>query len=64
MRHDPEPNLDGRRRLHAVAGLILLLIIIGFLVIFFATNWRRNSMDGGGFLGYGFVVSADVVTFA
>jgi hypothetical protein len=52
MGHDPEPHVDGKRRAHTVAGLILLLIIVVFLGVFFVTNWRRDSqVDGGGLLG-------------
>jgi thiosulfate reductase cytochrome b subunit len=65
MAHDPQPDLDGKRRLHAVAGFVLLLVVVGFLVIFIATNWRRDSQtDGGGFLGSGVEVTQELARSA
>jgi hypothetical protein len=51
MARDPQPHLDGKRRVHTVAGLILLLVVIAFLVIFIATNLQRAPDGGGGFIG-------------
>jgi thiosulfate reductase cytochrome b subunit len=63
MAHDPQPDLDGKRRVHAVVGLVLLLIIVGFLVIFIATNWRRED-DGRGFFGSGVNAPPEISTCA
>jgi hypothetical protein len=63
MAHDPQPHLDGKRHLHAVVGLILLLIVVVFLGLFIVTNWRRNSqMDGGGLLGSDVITTRIVAT--
>jgi hypothetical protein len=63
MAHDPQPHLDGKRNVHAVVGLILLLLVVLFLGIFIVTNWRRGSQLDGGLLG-AVVVTAGMVAMA
>ncbi len=52
MGDQDSPNLDKEaRRVHLIWGIVLALVIIGVLVWFFASNWRRDEYKPPAILG-------------